>query len=77
MLSGLKKLRNQLMTSERDAILKLTFLVVIIDNWTEATFYGVSNIWLLLYAAIVDMPSKTETVLKEQTTKSSLILASR
>ena len=76
MLGGLQKLRKQFIMGQTDAILKLTFLVVIIIyNWTEATFYGVSNIWLLLYVAIVQIPTKTETVLKEQTNKDSLILA--
>ena len=32
-------------------------------NWTEATFYGVSNMWILFLLSIMKVPKATDEVL--------------
>jgi O-antigen ligase len=55
-LSGLLKVRNHLSMNYPAAILRLCFIVTVaVYNYTEATFYGVSNMWLLLFLGIVDI----------------------
>jgi hypothetical protein len=42
-------------------MLRLCFIVVIcIYNWTEATFVGVNNMWLLLLFSIMEISGKRE-----------------
>ena len=54
-VSGLIRIRNWLDVDYASAILRLCFvLVVALYNWTEAAFYGVSNIWILLLLGIMD-----------------------
>ncbi len=54
-LSGLLKVRKQLKVGYPFTILRLVFiLIVAVYNWTEATFYGISNMWLLLFLGILD-----------------------
>ena len=56
-LSGLQKIHSHLKVDYPSAILRLCFiLTVVLYNWTEATFYGVSNIWLLLFLGIISIP---------------------
>ncbi len=55
-LSGLFKLWSHLSRDYTAAILRLCFIVAVaLYNYTEATFYGVSNMWLLLLLGIVDV----------------------
>jgi O-antigen ligase len=55
MLSGLLKVRKQLDVDYAFAILRLTFIVIVaIYNWTEASFYSINNMWLLLFFSILD-----------------------
>ncbi len=55
-ISGLIKVQKQLHVEYPFAILRLTLIVVVaIYNWTEATFYGVNNMWLLQFLGILDM----------------------
>jgi exopolysaccharide production protein ExoQ len=57
-LSGLFKIRKDLVNDYRNAMLIFCLIIVVaIYNWTEATFYGVSNMWLLLLLSIVKTPS--------------------
>ena len=59
-LSGLRKVTCQLVVDYPAAMLRLCFiLVVILYNWTEATFYGVSNMWILLFLGVIDKPNQT------------------
>ena len=54
--SGLFPGKRQLIADYRFALLRLTFVVAVAAyNWTEATFYGVSNMWLLLFVGILDV----------------------
>ena len=56
-LSGLRKVFNHLVIDYPAAMLRICFIVVVVlYNWTEATFYGVSNMWLLLFLGIMDSP---------------------
>ncbi len=56
MLSGLIKVWNHLSTDYPAAILRLCLIVTVaVYNYTEATFYGVNNMWLLLFLGIVDI----------------------
>ena len=55
LLSGLNKVRKQLSIDYRFAVLKILFIVTIaFYNWTEATFYGVSNLWVLFFLGILE-----------------------
>jgi O-antigen ligase len=59
--SGVLRLQKQLKNKElyNFSILRLTYLmVVLLYNWTEASFYGVNNIWLLMYFSVIDLPAR-------------------
>ena len=59
-LSGLRKVTCQLVVDYPATMLRLCFiLIVILYNWTEATFYGVSNMWILLFLGVIDKPNQT------------------
>jgi exopolysaccharide production protein ExoQ len=59
-LSGLRKVARHLTFDYSTGILRLCFIgVALLYNWTEATFYGVSNMWILLLLGIMDI-SKIE-----------------
>ena len=54
-ISGLAKIRVQMHSDYPLAALRTTFLVVVVAyNWTEATLFGVSNMWLLFFLAVLD-----------------------
>ncbi len=56
LISGFVKAQRQLSSAYRYAMFKLVFLVVIVVyNWTEATFFGVNNMWLLMFVVVIDM----------------------
>jgi O-antigen ligase len=49
-LSGLKNVNRDIVFEYSEGVLKLSFIIVVlVYNLTEATFYGISNIWLLLF----------------------------
>jgi len=55
-LSGLLKVKKHLATDYPSAIMRLSIIVTVaFYNWTEATFYGVSNLWLLLFFGVTDL----------------------
>jgi exopolysaccharide production protein ExoQ len=55
-VSGFRKINRQLVIDNGAAVLRLCFIVVIaIYNWTEATFYGNNNLWLLFFFGVMDM----------------------
>ncbi len=55
-ITGFSKIKRQLTADSPFALFKLMFLVVIaVYNWTEATFFGVNNIWLMMFVVITDM----------------------
>lgn len=55
-LSGLRKVSRYLVIDYPAAMLRLCFIVVIaFYNWTEATFYGVSNMWIIFMLATIEV----------------------
>lgn len=57
MVSGLRKINRHMAVDYPAAMLRLCFIVVIaLYNWTEATFYGNTTLWLLLFLGIMDAP---------------------
>jgi len=57
LLSALLRLRSQLNTDASLAILRLCFLVAaILYNYTEASFYGINNMWILTLMAMIWVP---------------------
>ena len=55
-LSGLFQIRRDLTGDYAAAVLKLAIVpTVVVYNWTEATFSGVSNMWLILCLGIFDL----------------------
>jgi O-antigen ligase len=65
-LTGLFKVRRHLALDYPSAMLRLCFIVTaILYNYTEASFYGVNNMWLLLLLGIIEisdhqLPNRTD-----------------
>lgn len=58
-LSGLLKVRKHLDVNYPSAILRLCFIVTAaLYNYTEASFYGMSNMWLLLLFGVIEVPAQ-------------------
>jgi len=58
-LSGLRKIKGYFSVDYAAASLRFCFvIVVLVYNWTEATFYGVSIMWMLLLIGVMDAPSR-------------------
>jgi hypothetical protein len=56
-LSGLGKVWRHLLIDYTAAVQRLCFIVTIAAyNYTEATFHGVSNLWLVFFLGVLDMP---------------------
>ena len=54
--AGLLKIRRHLSVDYRAAVLRLCFILVIaLYNGTEATFSGVSNMWLVFFLGIIEV----------------------
>ena len=54
MASGVVKVLRNLKTDYPGAMLRLCFIVTAAPyNWIEATFYGVSNMWVVLLLGVV------------------------
>jgi O-antigen ligase len=61
-LSGLRKVARHLVVDYPAAMLRLSFIVVVVlYNWTEATFMGVSNIWVLLLLGVMGIPGQQKS----------------
>jgi O-antigen ligase len=57
MLSGLLKVRRHLSVDYPSAMLRLCFIVTAaLYNYTEASFYGINNMWILLLLGVIDVP---------------------
>jgi O-antigen ligase len=66
MFSALLKVRRKLDVDPRTGVLLLCFLsAAALYNYTEASFYGVNNMWLLLLLAYVDVSGQSETIALE------------
>jgi len=62
-VTGFIKVWRQLVIDYPAAILRLGIIAVVaLYNWTEATFAGVNNIWMLMFFAIITVPNKMESV---------------
>lgn len=56
-LSGLRKINHYFSIDYTVALLRFCFvLVILIYNWTEATFYGVSIMWMILLLGVMKVP---------------------
>jgi O-antigen ligase len=56
-LVSLVNVRRQLSTDYSTAILRFSILIIaLLYNYTEASFYGINNMWLLFVAAAIDPP---------------------
>jgi O-antigen ligase len=56
-ISGFRKIKRYLQIDYSVGILRfILVLVVAIHGYTEAAFYGVSSMWMLLFLAIIDPP---------------------
>lgn len=54
-ISALLRVRKHLTTDYPNAVLRLCWIVTaLLYNYTEASFYGINNMWLLLLAASID-----------------------
>lgn len=61
-LSGFLKIRRQLQEDYPSAVLCLCLvLVALLYNYTEASFYGINNMWLLLLFAVIEKPSSQKS----------------
>ena len=56
-LSSLAKVRKHLDLDPQSALLRLCFIVTAaLYNYTEASFYGINNMWLLLLLGCIEIP---------------------
>lgn len=76
MLSGLLKIRRHLSVDPAEGMLRLCFIVTAaLYNTTEASFYGMSNMWILLLLGCIEVPRRRQqrivrgSPLKEPTVK--------
>jgi exopolysaccharide production protein ExoQ len=61
-LSGFLKVRRHLETEHVTGILRLCLVAaVVLYNWTEATFVGVSNMWVLFFLGVIDVAARVAT----------------
>lgn len=65
-VSGMNKVRNYLLIDYSTGILRFSLIVIVaLYNYTEATFYGVNNIWIIFMLAIMSIPSRNGEPNKE------------
>lgn len=61
-LFGLRKVSRDLLIDYPVAVLWFCFIVVVsLLNYTDASFYGVNNMWLLLLLAIMNIPNRQKS----------------
>jgi exopolysaccharide production protein ExoQ len=57
-LSGLRVIKSHMKVDYPFAMLRIAFVIVTaFYNWTEAAFYGVNNMWLVVFLGIIDAPA--------------------
>ena len=60
-LSGLLKVRRHLSVDPAAGMLRLCLIVTaVLFNYTEASFYGVNNIWMLLLVGCFELPPQRQ-----------------
>lgn len=58
-VSGLKKVQRHLQIDYPVAMLRFCFIIIVVlYNWTEAVFFGNTNMWLLFFLGIMDVPNR-------------------
>ena len=63
-LNGLRNVHQQFSNNFSTTMFRLTIIVVaILYNYTEAAFYGINNIWILLLLAVMVHPSSSKPVI--------------
>lgn len=63
MIAALVNIRTQLKVDPSAAVLRLCLLVTAaLYNYTEASFYGINNMWVLMLAASIDMSAVMTSV---------------
>jgi O-antigen ligase len=68
-LSGMRKAWRQLEVDLPRGLLRLTLILVVFAyNWTEATLYGLSNMWLLLLLGSLEAPDRQAVLVPERRT---------
>ena len=79
LVTALFKVRGLLKTNYSLAVLKLTFITcAVLYNYTEAMFYGVNNMWLLLLLSAITVPNEgTLTAGKSATAESRKLTGPR
>ena len=61
MLSGLLKIRRHLRVDPGAGMLRLCFIIVAaLYNWTEASFYGLNNMWIILLLGCLEAPREKQ-----------------
>jgi O-antigen ligase len=59
--SGLLKVRRHLRVRPDAAMLRLSFIVTaVLYNYTEASFYGMNNMWILLLLGCLEVPRQAQ-----------------
>ena len=63
-LFGLRNVNRHLATDYPAAMLRFCFIVVVVlYNYTEATFYGPNSLWMLFFIGILYIPGQSESSL--------------
>jgi hypothetical protein len=78
-VSGGSKLKKELLLGSSYGVLRFSFFVVaLFYNWTEASFYGLSLIWVILLIALLNYPRSPESMAENmgESVKGNLIGAS-
>ena len=61
MLSGLLRARRHLNDDPTAGILRLCFILsAVLYNYTEASFYGMNNMWMLLLLGCLEVPRQKQ-----------------
>ncbi len=61
MLSGLIRVRRHLSVDLAAGMLRLCFIVsAVLYNYTEASFYGINNMWMLLLLGCLEVPRQRQ-----------------
>ncbi len=61
MLSGLLRVRRHLSVDPAAGMLRLCFIVsAVLYNYTEASFYGMNNMWMLLLLGCLEVPRQRQ-----------------
>jgi NADH:ubiquinone oxidoreductase subunit 6 (subunit J) len=61
LVSGVVKVKNQLYSDYPAGILCLCLIAIaLLYNFTEAAFYGINNLWMLLLLSVMEISPRKE-----------------